>query len=219
MPPDNPLSSQTPPPPRPAWARLISNYDKGFISYPELQSQLFEHLVRKSPDDFEAVLAALRSHADEFIRTTFADNLVQMIQTHRKVIDYSVEVRPLEDKIGCRVQIGGGYTAAYDRNPAWLAGRECHEGRLFGDVKIDEHVFPAALVRLDYLLELPAAGGGTRRGSYLILYPRYKDHSWSEHEGVVVTYLMESPPQDATWWTRRDDYEIESHATYRFLDD
>jgi hypothetical protein len=230
------------PPPRSPWARLLSLYDRQCLTEAELNSQLFDH-VRKSPADYDAILEALWAHNDEYLCTTFANNFARMVETDRKVIDYSVEVRPLEERIGCRVQVGGGYTRAYEPNQLWLAGRPYHEGRLFGDAKLSNHQFPAAVVRLDYDLELqfvrwapgrsescrmgqgseataePSPPLSTLRGRFLLLYPLFQGHSWSHPESVASAYLLDAPPKDPSWFATREQFEIESHATYRFLDE
>lgn len=182
-----------------AWAKLLALYDRGSISSTELQSQLLTHIEGKAPEDFEPVVVALRGHGEEFIRTCLADTIVRLVESGRRVIDYTHEALPLVDWIGCRVHIGGGYTAAYERDQPWLAGRDYHEGTLIDKLKIHDRMFPAAVVKLDYLLDL-SQFEPVLRGQFLLLVPRYRDHSWAASEGIAFAYLMETVPKNAAWW-------------------
>ena len=70
-------------------------------------------ILPHAPEDFPALTEALRASSDDYLRTTFAKNLTRLIEVERKVIQYDREVLPLEEQLGCRVQVSGGYSAAY----------------------------------------------------------------------------------------------------------
>jgi hypothetical protein len=197
------------------WERLIAAYDRKVLSSLELQSKLFDH-IRQAPSDFEAVVAALRRHPEEFMREYVADDLERNVAESRKVIDYDTEAMPLDDRIGCRVKVFGGYTATYQPEQAWLGGKASLTGALYGPLKIAQDRMPVAAIKLDGVCQVFEAPH-TRRGEFLLLAPRYVGHDWSEAEGVAYAYLVERLPRDNSWWRGRDQLEIESHASYRFL--
>lgn len=199
-----------------SWERLIAAYDRNAFSSLELRSNLYDH-IRQAPADYEAIVAALRQHPEEFVQRTVADDLVRFVTDWRKVIDYDTEAAPLDDRIGCRVEIYGGYTAAYQPIQDWLGGRQFLGGALYGPLKVAQNRLPVAAIKLDTVLEV-VQGAFKLRGDFLALAPRYVGHTWAAASGVAYAYLMEKLPRDYQWWSTRESLEIESHASYRFLD-
>src|SRR5205085_1539092 len=134
------------------------------------------------------------------------------VEASRKVIEYSAEVLPLEEWIGCHAEVSGGYMAAYQPDQHWLDGRPSLSGRLFSDVKVDDHHMPLAVVRLDDQLDLPPrrgrlqklAGkanrgdplrGGSEIGVGRVLDPsaafaRFDIHLGLYHIDHILTYIV-----------------------------
>ena len=181
-----------------------------------MQSQLLTHIEEKAPEDFEPVVVALRGHGEEFIRTCLADTIVRLVESGRRVIDYTQ--KPCRSSIGSAAGCisGAAIPPRTSATQPWLAGRDYHEGTLIDKLKIHDRMFPAAVVKLDYLLDL-SQFEPVLRGQFLLLVPRYRDHSWAASEGIAFAYLMETVPKNAAWWADARRYEIESHASYRFI--
>jgi hypothetical protein len=202
-------------PPPSDWRRIIANYDCGYIASNELVAQLSRHAEVVAPGDYDDIVAALRSHASDHVRTTLADNVVELVTAARKEIDYAAERALLAPWLGSRAEVFGGY-AFYHGDQPWLAGRTHHEGTVTGELKVADDRPPVAVIQLDADLDLSAMSSALR-GGLLLLSLRYRGDTWESGEGVALAYLFDQLPAAEEWSAVRDVHELESHASFRFL--
>lgn len=110
-------------------------------------------------------------------------------------------------KIDDRIRLSGGY----ESDPPWLGMRSHIDGRVIAFIDSEAH--RAAIVRLDEPIAFESI-----TSQIVVLYLRYKDAKWKQHE-IVHLELWRYAPQ-AEQIDRATDHDrqwIESHATYQVL--
>lgn len=121
-------------------------------------------------------------------------------------------------RVGDSVVVFGGY----DTEPAWLAGHgEGYPGRVTRFIP-GQNEQPAAVVELDRELVLEegagAALGHAVRGRWLVLELGHAGTDWSTPTPRIHVELCDFPPPAVRWQDRRQGVWVESHATYRLID-
>jgi hypothetical protein len=121
--------------------------------------------------------------------------------------------------VGDRVRVFGGY----DMDPEWLAASTSgYEGRV-GAFIPGQNDRLAAVVELDSELILEQGAGAVRgqivRGRFLVLELGHTGTDWATPEPRVHVELCEDAPPPTRWQDRVRGAWVESHATYRIVNE
>ena len=109
----------------------------------------------------------------------------------------------------------------YDPEPAWLADHPSGYTGVVVEFIPGQNSRPAAVVRLDERLILPAGGGAVSghhvEGSFLVLKLGHVGTDWATPTPRVHVELCDEQPEAKRWQDRLQGAWVESHATYRIV--
>lgn len=121
--------------------------------------------------------------------------------------------------VGDRITVCGGY----DMNPEWLAVSSTgYQGRVQAFIP-GQNDRLAAVVELDCELVLENGAGPVRgqlvRGRFLVLELGHVGSTWSTLAPRIHVELCDDAPPDVRWQDRVRGAWVESHATYRTINE
>lgn len=195
--------------------RCVRALDRGYLSSVEFLGQIGKYASQSAAHRDEALnrLDALLNHPQERVRDAVQQIRDMLFQEKTLIRDITQIRRTSPLQPGCRVQLSGGYTAAY-RQPEWRIGRGALSATFLDFVDRGGGKMPAALLKLDEPLVLPGL-----QGQYALLTLRYVG-DWAETETVAI-YLTDIAPADIASFASAlpESSEIESHASYSICRD